>query len=136
MEERKLGEKLKTIFEDTQEENKQRAIELRNKEQLKLEARANEILQDLPAKLEKRALTGLRWGTIQRPVKTTAGHWPPRTTTNKNICSPEELIEESAIIYHKCVSDLGLTVEIRYWQEHDYNEPGAYIGGYEMVAVW
>jgi hypothetical protein len=133
---RRLGERLKTLYADEQEAMKQRAIERHNDEMKRWEARADEILKDLPAKLEELARRGYRWGTIQRPVKTKAEHWPPRTTTNKNVCLPEDLLEESRVIYQRCVDDLGLTVEIRYWQEHDYDEPGAYIGGYEMVAVW
>lgn len=131
-----LGDRLKNIHEHVLEERKQKALDRHRKEQEALETKAKRVLDPLPEYLEEQALKGIRWGTIQRPVKTNAEHHPPQSRSTKNICRPEDLIEESALIYQKCVDELGLTVKIRYWQEHDYDEPGAYIGGYEMVAVW
>ena len=131
-----LGEELANIFYNTLEKSKQSALDREMQRLKSLQESANYVLNPLPDKLKERALKGFRWGVIQRNVKTIAKHWPPRTTTNKNICRPEDLIEESAIIYQACVEKLGLNVQIRYWQEHDSDEPLAYIGGYEMVAVW
>ena len=118
------------------EEQKQAYIQREQDKRAALEARANEVVSKLEKKFTKLAQKGLRWGTIQRPVKTTAEHHSPRSRSTPNVCKPDDLIEESALIYHKCVHDLGLDVQIRYWHEKDYDEPGAYHGGYEMVAVW
>lgn len=132
----KLGERLSNIHEETFEKQKQASLKARQDEAAKLVAKADYVMEGLKERLTTRAERGIRWGLIQRPVKTTAEHHPPNSRATRNVCKPEDLIEESALIYQRCVDDLGLTVQIRYWQEHDYDEPGAYHGGYEMVAVW
>ena len=130
----RLGEKLPKILAIELEKEQQEKLRLAKDKDARYAKEAEEQIQRIIPVLEKRAREGLRWGTIQRPVKTNAKWWPPGTTSNKNVCTPDDLIAESSILYHRCVDELGLNVVIRFWiEELGIND---YAAGYEMVAVW
>jgi len=134
--ERNLGDHLREIFLNASKAARTAAEERKRIEEQKLEKRAIEMLDNLLPEMEQAARSGCRYFILQRPVSCTAMHNPPAQTTLKNICMPDQLTGLSAVLYRRCL-DLNLkVVEIRYFQEHDSDEPGAYIGGYELVAVW
>lgn len=79
--------------------------------------------------------SGGRWCIVQKPVKTNAKHSNPQTTRCTNVCTPDDLLEESKLLYNEVV-EMGFKVEIKYYHDRDYDEPGNYDAGYEMIARW
>lgn len=129
-----LHDELVSRSQQFQKQWSQSAAAVRRKRRERIRQLADQILDGLPDRMRRAADKGRREFVIQRPVLTDVPHGPAGRMENN--CRPEQLFDESEVVYRKCVEDFGLTVIIRHWQERDPDEPLAYHGGFEMVAIW
>lgn len=58
-----------------------------------------------------------------------------KSACNYRECSFKELTTKAQALYTR-LEDEGFKVEIHQWQETDWDEPGAFVGGWKLVISW
>jgi len=132
----KVTENLRKQTNRSRAESAERYKISQTAEYKKLQAKLKSEFEQAVKLCEHAANERLDYCTVKWKLETTVND-SAHMVKHGNVkpATEKDLLGYSKEFYEYCWRH-DLEVFVEYWEEHDYDEPGAFIGGFKLIARW